>query len=70
LVLHVDGMKGRHDVRYVTGRLRDVSGVEVVTADPTRSLVHVGGSMTVDAAIAVFAGSHYLPRLVAVLPEA
>jgi len=69
LVLYVEEMRSRRDVRDVTGRLRDVSGVEIVVADMNQSLVRVSGSMTVDAVLAAFAGSGYVPDLVWRTPE-
>jgi hypothetical protein len=50
-------------VREVTARLRDVTGVERVTADPVRSVVHLSGSMTQDDVLAAFAGTTYRPVL-------
>jgi copper chaperone CopZ len=44
--LVVGGMTCRRCVREVTSRLRDVPGVERVTANPARSLVHLSGSIT------------------------
>jgi len=64
LILYVEVMRSRREVREVTGRLRDVSGVETVTADPSQSLVRVGGSMTVEAVLTAFASSRYAPQLV------
>jgi len=37
--LMIDGMWCRHCVREVTSRLRDVPGVDTVTADAGRSMV-------------------------------
>ena len=64
LILYVEEMRSRREVREVTGRLRDVSGVETITADPSRSLVRVGGSMTVEAVLEAFASAGYAPQLV------
>jgi copper chaperone CopZ len=59
--LTVGGMSCRHCVREVTARLRDVTGVERVTADPVRSVVHLSGSMTRADVLAAFAGTTYRP---------
>ena len=64
LILYVEEMRGRRGVRDVTARLRDVLGVEIVTADLSSSLVRVGGSMTVDEVLTAFVGSDYSPQLV------
>ena len=70
LVLYVDEMRCRRGVREVTARLRDVSGVEIVEADVSQSLVRVGGSMTVDEVLTAFVGSGYVPQLVGQTPWA
>ena len=59
--LTVGGMSCRHCVREVTARLRDVIGVERVTADPVRSVVHLSGSMTPADVLAAFTGTTYRP---------
>lgn len=46
--LMVGGMRCRRCVREVTSRLRDVPGVDTVTADASRSMVRLSGTMTVD----------------------
>jgi copper chaperone CopZ len=61
--LTVSGMSCRRCVREVTARLRDVTGVERVTADPVRSVVHLSGSMTQADVLAAFAGTTYRPVL-------
>jgi copper chaperone CopZ len=61
--LVVGGMSCRRCVREVTARLRDVPGVERVTADPSRSTVHLTGSMTPGDVLAAFAGTAYRPVL-------
>lgn len=61
--LTVSGMSCRRCVREVTARLRDVTGVERVTADPVRSVVHLVGSMTQHDVMAAFAGTNYRPVL-------
>jgi copper chaperone CopZ len=63
LRVHVDGMSCRHCVRDVTARLRDVSGVEIVVADATRSLVVLTGTMSDTEVLEALAGSSYLVHL-------
>jgi copper chaperone CopZ len=60
----VGAMQCRHCVREVTGWLRDVVGVETITADATTGAVVLGGTMTVADVLAVFAGSDYHPQVV------
>jgi copper chaperone CopZ len=62
--LSVGSMQGRHCVREVTGWLRDVVGVETITADAKTGTVVLGGTMTVADVLAVFAGSGYTPHVV------
>jgi copper chaperone CopZ len=64
LNLHVGGMSCRRCVREVTARLRDVPGVETVSADPGDCLVRLSGSMRLADVLAVFAGTTYRPRLI------
>ena len=59
LALHVDGMGCRDCVREVTARLRDVPGVETVTADHRRSVVLLGGSMGREDVLAALAGTRF-----------
>ena len=61
--LTVSGMSCRRCVREVTARLRDVTGVERVTADPVRCVVHLSGSMTRADVMAAFTGTTYRPVL-------
>lgn len=56
----------RHCVREVTGWLRDVPGVETITADARAGTVVVSGTMEAADVLAVFAGTQYSPQ---VLPE-
>jgi copper chaperone CopZ len=44
--LVVGGMTSRRGVREVTSRLRDVPGVERVTANPAHSLIRLSGPIT------------------------
>jgi copper chaperone CopZ len=64
LNLHVGGMGCRRCVREVTARLRDVPGVETVSADPGDCLVRLSGAMQLADVLAAFAGTSYRPRLV------
>jgi len=57
--LMVGGMSCRRCVREVTALLRDVEGVETVTADAGSSMVSVTGSMSLTDVIDVLAGSSY-----------
>ena len=59
--LVVGGMTCRRCVREVSSRLRDVPGVERVTANPARSLLHLSGSMTLADVLAAFGGTTYRP---------
>ena len=59
MTLRVGGMSCRRCVREVTARLRDVAGVETVSADAGRSVVRLGGSMTSGDVLAAFAGTTY-----------
>lgn len=59
--LTVSGMSCRRCVREVTARLRDVTGVERVVADPVHSTVHLVGSMTHADVLAAFEGTTYRP---------
>ncbi len=63
LRLTIGSMSCRHCVREVTGWLRDVPGVETVTADARTGTVELGGSMSVADVLAVFAGSNYSPQV-------
>ena len=63
LNLFVDGMRCRRCVREVTALLRDVPGVEMVSADATRSVVQLVGTMQPRDVIAGFHGSPFTPSL-------
>ena len=64
LDLVVDGMDCRHCVREVTARLRDVPGVERVSANPDGCVVQLSGSMELTEVLAAFAGTVYRPQRV------
>jgi copper chaperone CopZ len=68
LKLAVGSMQCRHCVREVTGWLRDVAGVETITADAKSGTVVLRGTMKVTDVLAVFAGSDYTPHLLAAAP--
>jgi hypothetical protein len=60
LSLFVGGMSC---VREVTARLRDVLGVETVSANPDDCVVRLSGSMQLEDVLAAFAGTSYRARL-------
>jgi copper chaperone CopZ len=61
ITLFVPGMSCRRCVREVTARLRDVSGVETVTANSRDSLVRVSGRMDLADVLGAFTGTTYRP---------
>ena len=63
MTLYVGGMHCRRCVREVTARLRDVTGVETVTADTGRSVVRLTGSMTSGDVLDTFTGTNYRVEL-------
>jgi len=62
--LVVGGMGCRQCVREVTSRLRDVQGVETVTADAAKGRIALGGTMTPVDVLAAFEGTSYQPTIV------
>ena len=63
LNLFVAGMSCRRCVREVTGLVRDVPGVETVSANAGDCTVRLSGSMQVADVLAAFVGTTYRPRL-------
>jgi copper chaperone CopZ len=63
LNLFVGGMSCRHCVREVTARLRDVPGVETVSANHSDCVVRLSGSMKLADVLAAFTGTTYRPQL-------
>ena len=63
LSLYVGGMSCRRCVREVTARLRDVPGVETISADSGDCVVRLSGSMQLADVLGAFAGTTSLPRL-------
>ena len=61
--LFVGGMSSRRSVREVTARLRDVPGVETVSADPVDCAVRLSGSMQLADVLAAFTGTTYRPQV-------
>ena len=68
LTLFIAEMRCRQCVREATALLRDVPGVETVTADARRSRVTVTGSMTVTEVLAAFTSTSFTARTVADAP--
>jgi cation transport ATPase len=63
LNLFVGGMSCRRCVREVTALVRDVPGVETVSANAGDCMVRLSGSMRAADLLAAFAGTTYRPRL-------
>lgn len=66
LALYFGGLGCRRCTRDVTARLRDVRGVETITADHRRAVVRVTGSMSVADVLAPFDGTCYEPQVLEV----
>ena len=62
LNLFVAGMSCRRCVREVTARLRDVTGVETVSANARDGVVRLSGSMELPDVLATFTGTTYRPQ--------
>jgi copper chaperone CopZ len=69
LTLHVRGMGCRRCVREVSARLRDVVGVQLVTADMTSQTVTIVGDMASDDVLAALRGTTYRPRIIGATTE-
>jgi copper chaperone CopZ len=69
LTLQVSGMGCRRCVREVSARLRDVVGVQLVSADMEGETVSIVGDMASDDVLAAFCGTTYRPRLIRVATE-
>lgn len=63
LTLTVDGMGCRHCVREVTACLRDVPGIETVTANMSTCTVKLTGSMSDEDVIAALVGTTYVAQI-------
>jgi copper chaperone CopZ len=63
LNLFVGGMSCRRCVREVTALVRDVPGVETVSANAGDCMVQLTGSMQTAEVLAAFVGTTYRPRL-------
>jgi copper chaperone CopZ len=63
ITLFVAAMTCRRCVREVTARLRDVPGVETVTANAGDSLVRLSGDMEVADVLSAFTGTTYRPTV-------
>ena len=59
----VGGMSCRRCVREVTARLRDVPGVETISANAGDCMVQLSGSMKLADVLAAFTGTTYRPQL-------
>lgn len=59
LIVTVAGMGCRRCVREVTGRMRDVPGVETLVADPASRRVVLRGSMALADVLAALADTTY-----------
>ena len=62
LDLFVGGMSCRRCVREVTARLRDVPGVETVSANARDCVVRLSGSMELADVLDAFTGTTYRPQ--------
>ena len=68
LTLSVDGMRCRRCVRRASALVRDVEGVQVVTADATSGLMTVLGTMTSSDVLAALRETTFTVRLVECQP--
>lgn len=65
LTLVVDGMRCRRCVRRATALVRDVEGVQAVTADAKSGLLTVLGTMTSTDIVASLRNTTFTARLIA-----
>ena len=65
LTLLVDGMRCRRCVRRASALVRDVEGVQAVTADARSGLLTVLGTMTSTDIVSSLRNTTFTPRLVA-----
>jgi len=65
LTLFVDGMRCRRCVRRATALVRDVEGVQAVTADAKSGLLTVLGTMTSTDIVAALRKTTFTVRLIA-----
>ena len=65
LTLFVDGMRCRRCVRRATALVRDVEGVQAVTADAKSGLLTVLGTMTSTDIVASLRNTNFTARLIA-----
>lgn len=65
LTLVVDGMRCRRCVRRATALVRDVEGVQAVTADAKSGLLTVLGTMTSTDIVASLSNTTFTARLIA-----
>jgi copper chaperone CopZ len=57
--VRVEGMGCRRCIREVTARLRDIDGVQALSADAQRSLVRLTGSIATAEIVEALAGTPY-----------
>lgn len=62
LEFFVAGMGCRRCVREVTALMRDVPGVQTVSANAGESTVRLTGTMTPEHVLSAFRGTTYTPR--------
>ena len=65
LTLFVEGMRCRRCVRKATALVRDVEGVQAVTADAKSGLLTVRGTMTSNDIMASLRSTTFTARLIA-----
>ena len=65
LTFYVDGMRCRRCVRRATALVRDIEGVQAVTADAQSGLMTVLGTMTSSDIVASLRNTTFTARLIA-----